>query len=120
MIVQGTRWRKVKDDRPQSLAEGKLMQLTMAGRTLCVVRMNGVLRVLADACPHQGRSISGGWCDEGHVVCPFHRFHFDPVTGKARHGVCSNIEVFPLEERVDGLYMGFSYKSLRLFGVRIW
>ena len=120
MIVQGTRWRKVKDDRPQSLAEGKLMQLTMAGRTLCVVRMNGVLRVLADACPHQGRSISGGWCDEGHVVCPFHHFHFDPVTGKARHGVCSNIEVFPLEERADGLYMGFPYKSLRMFGVRIW
>ncbi len=120
MIVQGNRWRKVKDERPQALAEGKLMQITMAGRTLCFVRMNGVLRALADACPHQGRSISGGWCDEGHVVCPFHRFHFDPVTGKARHGVCSSIEVFPLEERADGLYLGFPYKSLRVFGIKIW
>lgn len=120
MIVQGIRWRKVKEEGPRALGEGKLMQLTVAGRTLCVVRMNGVLRALADACPHQGRSISGGWCDEGHVVCPFHRFHFDPVTGKARHGVCSNIEVFPLEERTDGLYLGFPYTSLRVFGITIW
>lgn len=120
MIVQGFRWRKVKDDRPRTLGEGKLMQLTLAGRTLCIVRMNGLLHALSDACPHQGRSISGGWCDEGHVVCPFHRFHFDPVTGKARHGVCSNIDVFPLEERADGLYVGSPYRSLRVFGVRIW
>jgi nitrite reductase/ring-hydroxylating ferredoxin subunit len=120
MMVEGIRWRRVDDDRLTGLAEGQLLRVVLKERPLCFVRMNGELRALADRCPHQGKPLSGGWCDEGHVVCPYHRFHFDPVTGKARHGVCSNVEVFALEQRKDGLYIGFPYTTFRVFGFELW
>jgi len=120
MMAKATRWRRVKDERVAALAEGQLLGITVQGMALCFVRMNGTLHALVDRCPHQGRPLSGGWCDEGHVVCPFHRFHFDPATGKARHGVCTDALVHPVQEREDAVYVGFPYTTIRVFGVDLW
>jgi nitrite reductase/ring-hydroxylating ferredoxin subunit len=120
MMGKGTRWRKVKDERAAALAEGQLLGTSVHGQALCFVRMNGTLYALEDRCPHQGRPLSGGWCDEGHVVCPFHRFHFEPATGKARHNVCSSAVVHPVQEREDGVYVGFPYTTIRVFGFDLW
>ena len=120
MKAKGTRWRRVKDDRIARLGEEQLAGATVHGQALCFVRMNGALYALEDRCPHQGRPLSGGWCDEGHVVCPFHRFHFEPATGKARHNVCSSAVVHPVQEREDGVYVGFQYTTISVFGWNLW
>lgn len=120
MIVEGTRWVKVEDDRLGLLAEGKLVRVVVRKRPLAFVRMDGTLRAMLDQCPHQGRALSGGWVDNGHVVCPFHLFHFDPRTGACKHGMTVNVEVFPVEERKDGVRVGFAYTTVRLFGIDLW
>jgi nitrite reductase/ring-hydroxylating ferredoxin subunit len=120
MIVRSTRWRKLCGVEGGALAEGQLLRVELKGQALCLTRINGSLHALSDVCPHQGRSISGGWCDEGHVVCPWHRFHFDPATGKARNGICSDIPVFPLEQRKDGLYIGLPRTTFRILGFDLW
>ncbi|MCB0792488.1 MAG: Rieske (2Fe-2S) protein [Flavobacteriales bacterium] len=120
MIVDRIRWHAVADDRLPGLAEGALLHLRVHGRDICFVRSQGVLHALADRCPHQGKRLSGGWCDEGYVVCPWHRFHFDPASGRARHGVCANVEVFPVEERTDGPFIGFPYTTFRVLGMDLW
>lgn len=120
MKVVRTRWRRVEDDRLAGLAEGALLRCVVRDRPLCFVRMKGTLYALEDRCPHQGRPLSGGWCDEGHVVCPFHRFHFEPATGKARHNVCANAVAHSVQERLDGVYVGFSYTTISVFGWKIW
>lgn len=120
MIVDRIRWRRVEDQRVDELQEGRLLRTKAGSRALCFVRLAGRLHALADQCPHQGKPLSGGWCEDGWVVCPWHRFHFDPATGKARNGVCANAEVFPLERRKDGWYVGFPYTTLRFLGIDWW
>lgn len=120
MIVETVRWRRVDDDRLAGLAEGALLRIVVKGRAIRFVRMGGVLRALADQCPHQGKSFEGGWCEDGHVVCPWHRLQFDPVTGRCRFGMAGNVEVFPLEERADGVHIGFPHTTVRIFGIDLW
>ena len=31
-----------------------------------------------------------------------------------------NAEVFPLEERPDGVFIGFAYTTVKIFGVELW
>ena len=120
MIVERIRWTRVNDPRIPALDEGALCRALVKGDALCFVRLHGTLHALRDVCPHQGKPLSGGWCEDGHVVCPWHRIQFEPRTGRSRHGMCSNVEVFPLEERADGVYIGIPYVGLRLFGVDLW
>jgi nitrite reductase/ring-hydroxylating ferredoxin subunit len=54
------------------------------------------------------------------VVCPWHRIHFDLATGKAKHGVCSNVEVFAMKEDERGPSVGIPYTTLRIFGWDLW
>lgn len=120
MIVNAVRWRRVDDERVRALAEGKMLRVTVNGKTLRFVRLGGTLRAFTDRCPHQGRSFEGGWCEDGHVVCPWHRFHFDPVTGRNKFDATGPLEIFPVEEQPSGIRVGFAYRGLRLFGRRVW
>ncbi len=120
MMVEKIRWLQIDDDRLRALQEGKLVRVVVRKRPIAFVRLGGVLRAMIDICPHQGRALSGGWVDDGHVVCPFHRFHYDPATGQCRHGLTTNVEVFPVEEDANGVRLGFAYTGLRLFGIDLW
>ena len=74
-------------------------------RTLFCKTEDGELTALIDKCPHQGKRLSDGWCEENKVVCPYHRYSFDLKTGL---GSGTGIDVFPLSEREDGLYVGIN------------
>ena len=120
MMVEGTRWVRVDDPRLENLAEGRLIRVIVKSKPICFVRMNGTLHALSDVCPHQGKSIAGGWCEEDHIVCPWHRMRFDPVTGRNAQGATTHAEVFALESRRDGVYLGFPYTTFKVFGIELW
>jgi len=110
----------VIDDRVSALQEGALVRAVVASKAVCFIRSGGVTRAVLDHCPHQGKSFQGGWCEEGFLVCPWHRFQFDPATGRSRHGTTSNLTTFPVEVRPEGLYIGFEYTTVSLFGRELW
>lgn len=120
MMVEGIRWRRVEDDRVLSLAEHGVLRVRAGGRPICLVRHEGSLHALLDRCPHQGSSFAGGWCEGGYLVCPKHRMGFELHTGRARVGGTDAAEVFPVQERSDGVYIGFAYTTIKLFGVELW
>ncbi len=120
MMVERIRWRVVRDARLAGLAEGGLLPLQVGERRLVLVRWAGRLHALADRCPHQGRALSGGWVEDGHVVCPWHRMHFDVATGVARHGVCSHAAAYEVREEEGGCAIGFPYTTFRVFGFDLW
>ena len=119
-IEEGIRWKHVDDARVQALGDGATVRVPVGKRAIRFARKDGTLFAVADLCPHQGSSFEGAWFDEGQLVCPRHRFHFDPATGKARHGMCSNLEVFPVEERPSGIHIGLPYTTISVFGLRLW
>lgn len=120
MMVEHICWVMVADDRLASLAEGSMVRIVVRKKPLVFVRMNGALHAMEDRCPHQGNPLSGGWVAEGHVVCPFHRFHFDPVTGACRHGLTSNVAVHPVKEEAAGVHVGFGSTTISIFGWKLW
>ena len=120
MILESTRWVVVRDDRLRSLAEGSLVRVVVRKKPLAFVRMNGALHAMDDRCPHQGNPLSGGWVDDGHVVCPFHQFHYDPATGRCRHGLTSNVAAYPVKELESAVRVGFGYTTISIFGWKLW
>lgn len=120
MIVEGTRWERVQDDRLMALAEGSLLRLIVRKQALVFVRMKGALYAMDDHCPHQGAALSGGWLEDCYVVCPFHQFHFDPKTGRSKHGSTVNVPVYPLREEEEAVLVGFPYTTISIFGWKLW
>jgi 3-phenylpropionate/trans-cinnamate dioxygenase ferredoxin subunit len=59
-----------------------------------------------NTCPHAGGILSGGWCKNGHIVCPIHRYEYSLQTGRGAIGQGDYIDIYPVEERVDGVYIG--------------
>lgn len=66
------------------LRRGSIITRPLAGREVVLYRTTaGVLRAVRPRCPHLGAHLGVGGSIEGEeIVCPFHRFAFDPA------GVC--------------------------------
>ena len=120
MIGEGTRWKELSDPRLPALAEGKLLRAMVGGTAICFVRSAGVLRAVADHCPHQGKSFETGTCEGGYIICPWHKMSFDPVTGRNRFSTTNDVQVFPVEEIGRMVRIGLPYTSISLFGVKLW
>jgi nitrite reductase (NADH) small subunit len=95
MNRSGVRWVRVcdADDAP---AEGQLMRVDIEGKQICVANVDGELRAVDNLCPHRMGPLDEGWIENGEIVCPWHGWCFNPVTG-----VCSNatgaVSVYPVQ-----------------------
>ncbi len=72
------------------------------GRALALWRLDDkTVRVMDDACPHAGGSLSAGYLDSqsGCVVCPWHAWPFDVKTGLCPDNEALAVRIYPA--RVD-------------------
>jgi len=108
------RWHKIETEIPE---EEFVKQILVDGKKLCLVKHEGEFFVVQNYCPHAGGVLSGGWCKNGHLVCPIHRYEYDLQTGRGIEGQGDYINKYPVELRADGIYVGFKEGWLkRLFG----
>jgi nitrite reductase/ring-hydroxylating ferredoxin subunit len=98
------------------VALGKVTTIFIGNKKVCVAHtVNGFFAV-NDKCPHNGASLGNGYCtDEGSVVCPVHRYHFDLKTGRAKSGGGDFVQTYPIEIREDGVFIGFEERVWNLF-----
>jgi nitrite reductase/ring-hydroxylating ferredoxin subunit len=66
--------------------------------------------LVKNKCPHQGITLEKASCEEGFIVCPWHRYGFNLKTGRGGGGL--HLENYPIAKREDGWYAGFEYLSL--------
>ena len=92
---------------PDQLAEGRVTSVTCRQQTVCVTRFEGCYAALDNACPHQGGPLGEGSIENGWLRCPWHGWDYHPTTGKSPGGFDDGVETFPVEEREDGIYVGF-------------
>jgi|SRR5215217_3078868 len=97
-------WYKASD----SAADSKpfIKRVKVKGKNLCLVGYNNEVFALSSTCPHAGADLSGGWCRDGKIICPFHRYAYDIKTGKGDPGQNDFIDTYPVEKRSDGIYVG--------------
>ena len=106
------KWHKIETTLP----DGEFVKMVVVdGKKLCLLRNDGKLYLVQNSCPHAGGVLSGGWCVEGHLVCPIHRYEYDLTTGRGAEGQGDYIRIYPLREEVDGLYAGIKRNLFQRF-----
>lgn len=95
----------------------KTARIEVDGNMLCLARTETGFFALDEKCPHQNLPIThGGICENGTVVCPFHRYAWDLKTGREVERRSGNINLYPVEERETGLFVGIEKKTGGIFG----
>ncbi|WP_448699457.1 Rieske (2Fe-2S) protein [Mucilaginibacter sp. AW1-3] len=98
------KWYKVLDNK--DLKYPFLTKARAGSTSVCLVGVNNEVHALAAKCPHAGADISQGWCKDGKLVCPYHRYSYDIQTGRGSPGQGDYIKTYPVEMREDGIYVG--------------
>lgn len=97
------KWHKIDKVLP---VDEFVMQVNVAGKKLCLVRHQEQIFAVENTCPHAGGILSGGWCKDGHLVCPIHRWEYNLKTGRGAAGQGDYIDTYPVEIKPEGTYIG--------------
>ena len=96
-------WYKIPDF--QCTDHPFIKKVKVNGRGICLVGYEGNIYALSSTCPHAGGELSGGWCKNGKLICPIHRYSYDIHTGKGDPGQHDFVDTYPVEIRDDGIYI---------------
>ncbi|TFF39233.1 Rieske (2Fe-2S) protein [Mucilaginibacter psychrotolerans] len=83
-----------------------IKKVKVAGKSICIVGYEGGLFALGATCPHAREDLSSGWCADGKLVCPYHRFSYDLQTGKGSPGQNDYVECYPVKVKGKEVYVG--------------
>jgi pyruvate oxidase len=107
---QVTVWYRVAD--LDILDEGGITTVYAGKHAVCLTRIKGKYGALNNRCPHQGGPLGDGFIqkddnDCSYVICPWHAWEYDPVSGMPPQGFDDHpAQPFKVDERKDGLYVG--------------
>ena|ERR1700742_2434322 len=102
------KWYKIAGIQPS--AQPFIKRIKVGSKFICLVGHEGNIYALGATCPHAGGDLSQGWCNNGKLVCPFHRYSYDLQTGKGSEGQNDYIRTFPVEIKDETIYIGiFSF-----------
>lgn len=111
MSENGTAWVKVD---PGGLVEDRVTTVVAAGRAVCLTRTAAGYGALDNHCPHQGGPLGDGQILDGYVICPWHAYEYDPVSGKPPPGFSDGAVSYAVEERADGLWVQLPVEEPRV------
>ncbi len=105
------RWIKIFDstgEARQRLKKRNPLPLRIGERKINLVLCQERIYAVADACPHQHASLSGGWTNHlCEIICPLHEYRFSLESGQESAGRASHLETFPVQTE-NGLFIGLT------------
>src|SRR3954466_14062862 len=106
-------WHKVEAFPAGSLEENKLTEVTLGAKRIGLLKRNNSIMAFTAACPHAGAPLCDGWIDGlGRIVCPDHKYRFDPVNGRNTTGEGYKLFTYPVEIRGDEIFVGILITSV--------
>ncbi len=107
-------WHKIADSSNELIFPGNnLMEIEVAGKTICIAKGRAHIFACASKCPHAGGVLSEGYIDPmENVVCPLHRYKYSLQNGRNVSGEGYFLKTFPVEVRETGVFIGFDEKGL--------
>lgn len=100
-------WHNVKSPSLSDVAENKPVEASVGNKVVGLVRKGEQLYAFAATCPHAGARLCDGWLDpQGKVVCPLHKYRFDPANGYNSSGEGYKLKTYPVEIRDGEIYIG--------------
>jgi nitrite reductase/ring-hydroxylating ferredoxin subunit len=101
------KWIKILTNHEAASAENSIRLLKVAGKKICLVKVDDDFFATQSRCPHAGGDLSQGFCKDKKLICAIHRYEYDLQTGRGAAGQGDYIDIYPLDRREDGLYIGF-------------
>ena len=102
----------------ENLPLNKAVLIEVDNKQLCIVRHEEGYFVTNNKCPHQGLPLNrGGFCENGKMICHFHRYEWDIKTGRETRKQENNIEVYPIKVDKNGISIGIAKKSGGFFSL---
>lgn len=97
-----------KADQPfSSIRENILTEINIAGKRIGLLKKLDKIYAFTAACPHAGAPLCQGWLDAmGRIVCPEHKYRFDPVNGRNTSGEGYKLFTYPVEIKNDEIHIG--------------
>ena len=86
-----------------SLPPGGMMEFTTGERTIAICNAGGKLHAVDGVCPHQGGPLAQGALHGTAIVCPWHAWEFDCVTGEHDYNPAIELETFSVELSGDDI-----------------
>lgn len=83
-----------------------VQSIDINGKRICLVKTANKYFATETKCPHAGADISQGWCENDHLVCPFHRYKYNLETGRGIEGQGDYITIYPVKEEKEQLLIG--------------
>jgi nitrite reductase (NADH) small subunit len=82
------------------LPPGSVMECIVGGSPFAVCNVGGAIRALSGVCLHSGGPLGQGQIHAGHVVCPYHLWEFDCITGEYDYDSTKRVATY--EVKVEG------------------
>jgi nitrite reductase (NADH) small subunit len=79
---------------------GEAAEFDAAGKMICVANVNGACSAMDNACLHHGAPLGQGVVMDGKVICPWHGWAYDAVSGESDRGNVK-VAVYPLKIEGD-------------------
>lgn len=103
----GLSWHAVESTRFSALSENQLTESRAGEKAIGLVKRGELVYAFAAKCPHAGVPLCTGWLDaQGRIVCPEHKYRFDPVNGRNTSGEGYKLFTYPTQIREDVIYVG--------------
>jgi nitrite reductase/ring-hydroxylating ferredoxin subunit len=100
-------WHSVTGVSASALADKQLLEVRVADKRIGLVKTDGQIHAFAATCPHASAPLCEGWMDaQGRIVCPLHKYRFDPANGRNTSGEGYKLKKYPLEIKDDIIYIG--------------
>ena len=99
-------WHKIESVSASALAENKLLEIVVADKRIGLLKRNNAIYAFTAACPHAGSPLCEGWIDAlGRIVCPEHKYRFDPANGRNTSGEGYKLFTYPVDIRDGQIYI---------------
>ena len=90
-----------------AIEENKLTEVTVGQKKIGLLKKQDKVYAFTAACPHAGAPLCNGWLDGlGRIVCPDHKYRFDPANGRNTSGEGYKLFTYPVEIREGEIFVG--------------
>jgi 3-phenylpropionate/trans-cinnamate dioxygenase ferredoxin subunit len=104
------KWYKLFDDLAtarRSLANHEVRRADIGGLKVCLISIDDQIHAFNDQCPHMRASLASGRINGfGEIICPLHFYRFDLKTGRESQNRCDDLDIYAIDYRDDGIYLG--------------
>jgi 3-phenylpropionate/trans-cinnamate dioxygenase ferredoxin subunit len=90
-----------------ALEDSKPKEVSVGEKHIGLLKNGDAIYAFAATCPHSGAPLCDGWLDaRGHIVCPLHKYKFNPANGYNSTGEGYKLRTFPIEIRDSEYFVG--------------